>query len=85
MVVGGIHEALQAGGSAIGILHREREHAVVTPVARSGELGDGHEFDGGDADFPEFLKPGDDAVERSCGAERAHVEFADDVILDGAS
>ena len=49
LLVTGIHKPLQGTRSAIAVLHREREHTVITPIPRSGELGQRHEFDGCDA------------------------------------
>src|ERR1700746_3817305 len=44
-----IDKPLQGARSAIAVLHREREHTVITPVPCSRELGQRHEFDGCDA------------------------------------
>ncbi len=49
--VRGVDEAGQPVGAAVGVLHGEREHAVVAPVALARERGDRHHLDGGDAEF----------------------------------
>src|SRR5579859_4954052 len=75
-----VDESLQAQRSAIGLLHSERKDAVVTPIARAGELGDWHQFDGGDAQIPQLRKARDNRVKPPLVRERAHVKFVENVV-----
>jgi hypothetical protein len=84
-VVGGIDEALQGAGASVTVLCGEVEDAVVAPVAIAGELVDGHEFEGGDAQGFEGREARDNGVEGALGGEGADVEFVEDEIGTGDS
>ena len=51
------------GLAAVGFLHGEGIDPVVAPVALARELRDGHQAEGGDAEFGEAVETGDDAGE----------------------
>jgi hypothetical protein len=75
--VGGVDEAGEAIGAAVGMLHGVGEHAVVAPVASAGELGDRHHLDRGDAEFAQSGKVTDRGVEGALGGERADVHLVE--------
>ena len=79
--VAGVDEPLQAVRAAVAVLGRVGEHAVVSPVARAGELADRHDLDGRDAQLAEVAQPRDDALERPLGGERADVQLVEDQVL----
>ncbi|CAJ5431243.1 Uncharacterised protein [Burkholderia pseudomallei] len=70
--VRGIDERLQRVGRPVGCVGRERQHAVVAPVARAGERVDGHQLDRGDAERGERREP---ARDPRIAAERADVHL----------
>ena len=76
----GVDEAAQAVGAAVGALRREPVDAVVAPVARAGEAGDGQDLDGGDAEIDEPIERADGGVERALGREGADVELVEDEV-----
>ena len=49
-IVRGVDQRLQLVGRAVGCVRRERQHAVVAPVAPTGKIIDRHQLDGGDAE-----------------------------------
>src|SRR5258708_37771684 len=51
-----VNQGLEIVRRAVGTIRCEGQHAVVTPVARSGKIVDRHEFDGGDADSSEAIE-----------------------------
>lgn len=70
--VRGVDERLQRVGRPVGCVGRERQHAVVAPVARAGERVDGHQLDRGDAERGERREP---ARDPRIAAERADVHL----------
>ena len=76
--VGGVDEAPQAVGAAVGVLHRVGEHAVVAPVAPARELRDRQQLDRGDPVPCELGQARDDRVEGALGREGADVQLVDD-------
>ncbi len=55
-LMGGIDEPLQAFRAAIGAVRRIKQHAVIAPAAFAGELRDGHQLDGGDAEIDQMVE-----------------------------
>src|SRR5262245_66501426 len=43
-LMAGIDKCLESGGTAVGILNRERKYSVITPVARTRKLRNRHQF-----------------------------------------
>ena len=82
-LVTGVDEAFEAKMTAIGILHGEGGHTVIAPVAFAGELGHGHEFDGGDAKFFEPIQVRNDGVKGAFGRESTDMKLVDDEMLQG--
>ena len=48
--VGAVHEAAEVVGRAVEVRGGEEVHAVVAPAEPAGELGHGHDLQGGDAE-----------------------------------
>jgi len=78
--VGGVHQALQSGRASVRRLHGERIHAVVAPVACAGELRNGHEFDGRDAQLPKLRQSGDHPLESARRGKGAHVQLVENIL-----
>jgi hypothetical protein len=83
--VGGVDEALEALGAAVGAVRAVGQHAVVAPAAGAGELGDGHDLDRGDAEVGEGVEAVDGGVEGAGLGEGADVELVDHRLLPGAA
>ena len=64
----GVDEADQPVGSAVRLVHRVPQHAVVAPAVRAGKRVDRHQFDEVDAEVDQIVKLVDRRVE---GARRA--------------
>jgi hypothetical protein len=77
-LVARVDEELVDGWSAVGLVHRVPQHAVVTPVVRAVERVDGQQLDEVDAQVNEVVEPFDRALERAIGGERADVHLVDD-------
>ena len=75
--VGGIDEAGQGLGSAVGLLHRRREHPVVAPVAFAGKGVDRHQLDGRHAERGQAIELPGRGVERALGRERPDVQLVE--------
>ena len=75
--VGGIDQAGEPVGSAVGRLRGARVHAVVAPAPPAGELADRHELDRGDAELGQAREVGDHRGERALRRERADVELVE--------
>ena len=72
-----VDERLELVGRAVRALRRERQHAVVAPVARAGRLRERHQLDRGDAERGELVEP---LRGRGVGAlrrERADVQLVE--------
>ena len=78
-----VDEPLEPLGTAVRRLGRVEVHSVVTPVAATGELGDGHDLDGVDPHVPEMVEALDDRLERARSGERAHVKLVENQALEG--
>ena len=70
-------QALQVLRRAVRGVGRERQHAVVAPVARAGEVGDRHQLDCRDAEVGEVVEPFDRGGKRPAGREGPDVELVD--------
>ena len=77
LAVAGRHQLLECFGPSVGALHGVRVHAVITPVALSRELGDGHQLEGGHAEGGELGKARDHGREGALGREGAHVQLVE--------
>ena len=66
--------------AAVGRVRREKIHLVVAPVARAGELADGHQLDGRDAEAFQMAESRDHGVESAFACERPSVQFVEDVV-----
>ena len=77
-----VDEPAEAVGTAVAGLGGVREHAVVSPVPRAGELGDRHQLDGGDTERTQVVESLDDRVERARVGEGADVDLRDDEVGD---
>ncbi len=80
----GVDETFEPVGAAVARLRRVQVDAVVSPVARTGELRDRHELDGGDAERDQVRQAIDRRVERPAGREGADVQLVGDEVGDGA-
>jgi len=76
-----IDEGLQLVGRPVCVLRCEQKHAVVSPVARAGRLGERHEFDRGDTECRQFVEPARRGSVGSLGRERTQVEFVQDDLV----
>ena len=81
--VGGVHEAGQRLGPAVGVLDGGREHAVVAPVAVAGEGVQRHQLDGRDAEGGQAGELVDRRVERAGRRERADVRLVEHGVDEG--
>ncbi len=79
--MGAIDEALEVLGRAVAAVGRVGQHAVVAPVARAGEVGDGHQFDQVDAQGHQVRQA---PAQARVAAAQAGVHFLDDRLLPGA-
>ena len=82
VLVAGIDQLLQAGGTAIGRLRRVEAGAVVSPISISRDLRDRHDFNRGDAEIAKIGESRNDAFECPFRGKRAGVEFVDDEIFE---
>src|SRR5882672_11238717 len=82
VVMAGIHQFLQAGGTAVGILRRVEAGAVVSPIAIPGKFGDRHDFDGGNAEVAKIGEMRNCAFKRALRGERTGMEFIDDEVFE---
>ena len=81
--VGGVDQAGEARGAAVGGERGVDVDAVVAPAALAGEGGDRHHLDRGDAELAQAGEVGDRAVEGARVAEAADVHLVDDEVLGG--
>ncbi len=79
--VRGADEALEIAGFSIAGKGREREHAIVTPVARPGERPKRHQFDRRHAERPQVVEPLGGGGVRPVKRERADVQLVDHVLV----
>ena len=80
--VAGVHETPEPARSAVGRLRRPEVHAVVTPVARAGKLGDRHQLHCGDAELDETGEVRNDRLEGAGRSERAHVQLVENEVAE---
>ena len=78
VAVGGVDEALQPVGAAVGLVGRVPADTVVAPSAAAAEGVDGHQLDVADSQLDEVCKMRDRRVERPGRGERADVQLVDD-------
>ncbi len=72
-----IDERLELVGRAVGGIGRERQHAVVAPVAPAGGVGERHQLDRRDAELGEVAELRDRGDEAAFGGEAADVQLVD--------
>ena len=85
MLVGRVYQPLQGLWAAVGVLRREEIDAVVAPIARTGKLGDRHQFNRRNPQGGEFRKMRDYGVERSFRCVGSDMEFIEDAALQSRS
>ena len=73
-IVRGIDQRLQIVGRAIGGVRRERQHAVIAPVAPAGKIIDRHQLDRGDAEGGQARQVARNAAE---SAERPAMQLVE--------
>ena len=83
--VGGVHEALVRGGSAVAFVHGVPEDAVVAPVVGAVEAVDRQQLHEVDAQLRQVVQLPGGGVQCSLRRERAHVEFVDHGALEPAA
>ena len=80
--VGLVDQCTQLLGGAVGVLWRERQHAVVPPVALAGELPQRHQLNGSDAQLGQAWQlSGNPGVT----LEQAHMQLLDHCLVPGAT
>ncbi len=79
----GVDEPDQPVGTAVRLVHRVPEHAVVAPAMCAAECVDRHQLDEVDAEIDQIVQLVDRRVERAVRRERADVQLVDDRALDG--
>ena len=67
--VRGVDQGPQIVRAAIGAVRRVEQHAVIAPVAPSREVGDRHQFDGGQAGLDDVVELVDCRTKRAAGRE----------------
>ncbi len=82
--VGGVDQSPEPVGAAVARLGCVGEHAVVAPVARPGELGDGHELDRRDPQVGQRVETVDGRVERARVGEGPDVQLVDHIFAQRA-
>ena len=80
VTVRGIDQRLKIVGRAVAAFGRERQRAVVAPVARAGKFRDRHQFDGGDAELGKARQFARDAGK---AAEQAGMQLVETVSCHG--
>ena len=79
--VGAIDQPPQIVGRAVDVRGRPEIDAVVAPAEASGELGDRHQLDDGDAQLAQRRQLARRGGEGSLRGERADVKLVDDLAL----
>jgi len=79
--VRGIDKTLQVVRTAVRRVGRKRQHAVVPPVARAGEVGHRHQLDDGDAECLQLAQSRRGRRERALGGEGSDMQFVDNGAL----
>ncbi len=75
LAVGGVDEALEALGAAVGLVHGPQRHTVVPPAVLAGERADGHQLDEVDAQLDQVVQPFGGRLEGAGGREGADVQL----------
>src|SRR5690348_7147786 len=70
----------QSRRAAVAGCIRKLTRRSLNPLPRARELGDWHQFDGGDAQIPQLRNARDNRVKRPLARECAHVKFVEDVV-----
>ena len=76
-LVAAVHEPLVAGRSAVRLVDRVPQHAVVAPVVHAAHRVDRHQLDQVDAEGAQVAEPPERRVERPLSGERPDVELVD--------
>ncbi len=79
----GVDQSFQTNGAAVGVLRRKGKHPIVAPVAPSGKLGHGHQFQGREAQILQLIQVGNNRVKGPCRGKSPHVQLINDVISQG--
>ena len=82
--MGGGNQGFEVLGPAVARIRRKGQHTVVAPVARAGEVRDGHELDGGHAQRGQMVEFGGTGAEGALGGEAPDVQFVDHGLAPGA-
>ena len=77
-LVARVDEHLVRGRSAVLLLDRAPQHAVVAPAVAAAEPVDRHQLDQGDAQLHQVVQSIDGREQRALGGERADVQLVDD-------
>src|SRR3569833_722983 len=76
----GIHQFVVPIHSTVRRLYGKRIDTIVSPVAHSGELREGHQLDGGDAQVRQVVQLDDDALEIMRRGKAPRMQLVDDHI-----
>lgn len=77
----GVHQFLEAVGTAVRRLRCKGENAVVTPIAGTGKLGDRHQLDCRDAEIvAQIIQKRNDALEGTLRRKGPHMQLVDDEV-----
>src|SRR5712691_12368314 len=81
MIVSALNEPLEFLGAAVGTIGREREDAVVSPIAPSREVGYRHEFDSGDSQISQIIEASAHRRKLPGRGESSDVQFVNDGLI----
>ena len=79
----GVYQPFETVRAAVTVLHREKINPVVAPVAPSRKLGHGHEFQGCEAQLFQLIQVGNNRVKGPFRGKSPHVQFINNVIVQG--
>src|SRR5258706_955172 len=80
--VTGIDEPLHRLRSTVGVLHRERQHTVVAPIAAAGKLRYRHQLDRRDTQLKEIFEIGNQRIKGARRRESADVQLVNNIIFE---
>ena len=80
-----IDQCLERVGMAVAGVGRERQHAVIAPVAAAWKIGQWHELDGRNAEPGEMDQALTRRIETAGVAETADVQLVDHGLLPGSA
>ena len=83
--VRGFDQRFQIVWAAVGGVRRVGQHAVISPIAATGESADRHDLDRGHAQRDEMVEPAYGGTERALGRERADVQLVEDGLRPAAA